>query len=377
MSKRRGDAGYACALAVFVWSLVASAGSGSEVPGLRSREFIYETAPFPECHASTIAETPEGLIAAWFGGTEEKHPDVGIWISHFRSGQWTAPEEVANGVQYLRGDGSVYRHPTWNPVLFQYPEGPLVLYWKCGPDPASWWGMMSMSGDHGKTWTPPCRLPEHIDGPVRNKPVLLRDGTLLCGSSTESDGWRVHFERTSDFGRTWQRTAAIHDGKKIGLIQPTLLTHPDGSIQALCRNQDGNGQIVSTRSTDGGLAWTDPEPTMLPNPNSGIDAVTLKNGRHLLVYNHTYRGRGTPRGREMINLATSEDGQTWKAALTLENTPKSEFSYPAVIQTADGLVHITYTWKRQRLVHLVVDPETLSPRDIVDGQWPTDAPVVQ
>ena len=377
MKSRRTCLYRICGLAAIAIFLPVATVHGTEVPGLISRDFLYEKASFPECHASTIAETPEGLIAAWFGGTEEKHPDVGIWISHFRNKQWSAPEEVATGVQYVRADGSVHRHPTWNPVLFQYPEGPLVLYWKCGPDPASWWGMISMSGDHGKTWTPACRLPEHIDGPVRNKPVLLRDGTLLCGSSTESDGWRVHFERTADFGRTWQRTAAIHDGKAIGAIQPALLTHPDGTIQALCRNQNGSGQILSTSSGDGGLTWTELEPTALPNPNSGIDAVTLKSGSHLLVYNHTWRGKGTPQGREMINLASSEDGRTWKAVLTLEHEAKSEFSYPAIIQTADGLVHITYTWKRQRIVHAVVDPQKLSANDIVDGQWPEDVPAVR
>ena len=122
--------------------------TAGDIPGLVSRGFIYEQAPFPECHASTIAETPEGLVAAWFGGTEEKHPDVGIWISRFRSGVWSAPVEVANGVQHTFVDGKVHRHPTWNPVLFQYPNGPLALFWKCGPDPATWWGVMSLSTDH-------------------------------------------------------------------------------------------------------------------------------------------------------------------------------------------------------------------------------------
>jgi len=353
----------------------AVAGTGPSLknpPGLISRQFIYERAPFPECHASTIAETPEGLVAAWFGGTEEKHPDVGIWISRFRDGVWSAPVEVANGVQHTFVDGKVHRHPTWNPVLFQYPNGPLALFWKCGPDPASWWGVMSLSTDHGATWTQPCRLPEHIDGPVRNKPILLQDGTLLCGSSTEFDGWRVHFEKTSDFGRTWQRTPAIHDGRAVGAIQPTLLTQSDGRILALCRNQNGNGAILATSSKDGGSTWTDLEPTTLPNPNSGIDAVTLKSGAHLLVYNHTHRGEGTPRAREMINLAWSDDGIRWKAAMLLDREAKAEFSYPAIIQTADGMAHITWTWKRQRIVHLVVDPAKLVLRDLPGGSWPAD-----
>ena len=344
----------------------------AEQPGIVAREFIYDTVTFPECHASTIEETPAGLIAAWFGGTEEKHPDVGIWVSRRIAGQWSAPVEVANGVQYSRPDGTLHRHPTWNPVLFQYPNGPLLLFWKCGPSPDTWWGEMARSVDQGATWSEPKRLPEHIDGPVRNKPLLLTDGTLLCGSSTEFDGWRVHFERTPDFGRTWQRTAAIHDGRTVGAIQPTLLRHGDGKIQALCRNQNGNGQILSTSTGDGGLTWSELTPIGLPNPNSGIDAVTLKDGRHLLVYNHTYRGQGSPRAREMMNVAISTDGIHWQPALILDREAKAEFSYPAIIQANDGLVHITYTWKRQKVSHVVVRPEELSTGEFQDGTWPSE-----
>lgn len=345
-------------------------GSAAEPPGIVSREFIYNEAPFPECHASTIEETPSGLVAAWFGGTAEKHPDVGIWVSRHESGKWTSPVEVADGVQYMGVDGKAHRHPTWNPVLFQYPDGPLMLFWKCGPSPDTWWGMKAHSMDHGKSWSSPERLPEQIDGPVRNKPILLKSGALLCGSSTEHDGWRVHFEMTSDQGKTWQRTPAIHDGKKVGAIQPTLLRHPDGSVQALCRNQNGEGNILSTISKDDGKTWSELTDISLPNPNSGIDGVTLADGRHLLVYNHTHRGSGSPRARAMMNVAVSSDGTNWKPVLLLDNEAKAEFSYPAVIQTRDGLVHIIYTWKRQRLTYIVVKPEELVVGEFKDGQWP-------
>lgn len=317
--------------------------------GLVKAEFIFRNAPFKSCHASTIAETPRGLVAAWFGGTAERNPDVCIYVSRNNGGGWTKPLSVADGVGFATN-----RLPTWNPVLFQMPNGPLLLFYKVGPSPAKWWGMMSTSDDAGNTWSKPRRLPDEILGPIKNKPVLLADGSLLCPSSAEgSNGWRVHFERTADLGQTWSSTPPINDGKIIAAIQPSILFHPAGRLQAVGRTKQG--RVFSTWSDDAGRSWQPPELTALPNPNSGTDAVTLKDGRQLLVYNHNSK----PKGRSPLNVAVSSDGILWQSAFTLENEPQKEFSYPAVIQTADGLVHITYTWERRLVKHVVLDPARL------------------
>lgn len=348
-------------------SLAAAIGLGTakpvlaNPPGLLGAEFIYTEAPFPECHASTLAETPEGLVVAWFGGTREKHPDVGIWVSRRVDGQWSRPVEIANGVQYLKPDGTPHRHPCWNPVLFQPPNGPLLLFYKVGPTPSSWWGMLTTSPDNGRTWTTPRRLPEHIDGPVKNKPVLLPNGDLLCPSSTEHDGWRVHFERTPDLGVTWHRTGPVNDGKEFGAIQPSVLFLGGDRLLALGRTRQG--KLFQITSEDMGRTWGAMTATSLPNSSTGTDAVTLRDGRHLLVYNHT------PRGRSPLNVAVSADGLAWQAALVLETEP-GEYSYPAVIQTADGRVHATYTWKRQRIKHVTLDPAQLVLRAMPAGEWP-------
>lgn len=321
-------------------------------------EFIYQPqdVPFPSCHASTIIQDGKRLMAAWFGGTREKDPDVGIWISRNIKGRWTKPVEVANGIQY-KGK----RYPCWNPVLYNAGKE-IILFYKVGPSPSAWWGEMKTSTDGGKTWSRAYRLPEGISGPVKNKPVLLDNGVLICPSSTEDDGWRVHMEFTSDLGLTWERIPAINE-RTTGAIQPSILIHPTGKLQLVCRST--TGMILTGWSEDSGRTWSPLSPTTIPNPNSGIDAVTLKDGRHLMVYNHLRSGRN------ILNVAISEDGINWKAALLLENDVKgSEFSYPAVIQASDGNIHVTYTWNRKQIKHVVIDPQKIISVPLADGEWP-------
>ena len=345
-----------------------TAAEGDQQPGLIKSEMLFQEAPFKQCHASTLAETSSGLVAAWFGGTREGQADVGIWVSRQEDGRWTAPVEVANG---LVSDQE--RYPCWNPVLFHPKTGPLLLFYKIsskkpGPGPSHWLGMLTTSEDGGRTWSKPNRLPDEVIGPVKNKPVQLPDGDLLCPSSTEHAGWRVHFERTSDLGKTWQVIGPVNEGKEIGAIQPSILVHSGGRFQALGRTQQG--RIFEIWSDDGGKTWGAMRLTELPNPNSGIDALTLADGRHLVVYNHAGLTLGKWGGpRSPLNVALSKDGKQWQAALVLESEP-GEFSYPAAIQTADGLVQITYTWKRQSIKHAVVDPAKLVLRPMSGDQWP-------
>ena len=330
--------------------------------GVVAEEMIYTEPPHPQCHASTIAETKDGLVAAWFGGTREGAPDVGIWFSRQTKDGWSKSVEVANGK-----DDEEKQLPCWNPVLFDLPaagdrQAELLLFYKVGPSPSKWWGMLIRSSDHGQSWSEPEKLPEGILGPIKDKPVLLKDGTLLCGSSTEHAGWQVHIESTKDGGRTWQKTEPLCDGQTQHAIQPTILQTKTG-LKILCRTRTP-GKILEATSTDQGATWSKLEPMDLVNPNSGIDGVTLADGRHLLVYNHTQKGRSP------LNVAVSaDDGKTWQAAAILESQP-GEYSYPAVIQTSNGQVHITYTWKRQRVKHVTLDPARLELRPIMDGVWP-------
>jgi predicted neuraminidase len=347
---------------------VAVSTAAAADPGVVKSNFIYDSGPYPQVHASTIVETPTGMVAAWFGGTKEKHPDVCIWVSRLVDGLWSESVEVANGVQT---DGS--RHPTWNPVLFQPRAGDLMLFYKVGPHPETWWGELKTSADGGRTWSAAQRLPDGFLGPIKNKPVQLANGDILSPTSLEwKDGkqskWAVYFERTSDLGKTWEKTALVHDGLAIQAIQPSILFLGGERLLALGRSRMNH--VFEIVSEDGGKTWGEMKLGSLPNNNSGTDAVTLADGSHLLIYNHIVGTPGKWGGqRSPLNLAHSQDGKSWSAALVLESEP-GEYSYPAIIQSQDGKVHMTYTWKREKVKHVVVDPTQLKLRPIVDGQWP-------
>ena len=213
------------------------------------------------------------------------------------------------------------------------------------------------SPDNGRTWGEARLLPDGILGPIKNKPVALPDGTIFSPSSDEPNGWHVHFERSTDAGKTWTRYAVQDSGGEWGAIQPAILIHPNGRLQALCRSR-GCGKLLETRSSDSGRTWTPLSPMDVPNPNSGIDAVTLKDGRHVLVYNPVEAGANRWGPRTPLSVAVSAEGKTWRRILDLETEP-GEYSYPAVIQAGDGKIHIAYTWKRERIRHVVVDPAKL------------------
>lgn len=341
---------------------LAVQGKGGYLKG----EFLYplENKPTPQCHASTIAETKEGLVVAFFAGVHERHPNVGIRISRLVNGKWTWPEEIVNGIQ-----NDTLQYPCWNPVLFQPKKGDLMLFYKVGPTVENWWGMLITSNDNGKTWSKPRKLGEdaklgHLLGPVKNKPIQLADGTIICPTSLEKKAkggdrdWRVYFEISKDLGKTWEVIGPINDGIEFDAIQPSILSYSDGRLQVVCRTRQG--VLADSWSKDAGKTWSKMTAMELPNPDSGTDAVTLTDGRQLLVYNHSTKKGEEPKGRNILNVALSKDGKVWVPVMTLENTPVEEgYAYPSVIQSSDGLIHITYTYSRSTIKHVVIDPKQI------------------
>ncbi|MCD8296009.1 MAG: family 78 glycoside hydrolase catalytic domain [Prevotella sp.] len=359
-------------------------------------EFLYKQTSFPECHSATIAETTGGdLVATYFGGTKERNPDVCIWVSRKPKGstEWTEPQLVADGIM-----SDTLRKACWNPVIYQNPNGELQIYFKIGESVSDWTGWIVRSNDNGITWSAREPLQENYLGPVKNKPVLS-NGRLIAPTSVEKGGWRIYFEYSDDNGTTWKRTDFVEtdsikqvispDTKEppttkdadnpelidteltdnqvnseteklepaIKAIQPSIITLADGTLAALARTRSEH--IGITYSHDNGITWSKLQLIDVPNNNSGLDAVTLRDGKHVMICNDKPIPHGIKNGkgvRTPLSLLISDDGINWEHWITLEDSPVSQYSYPSIIQTSDGHVHCIYTWRRQRIKHVELVP---------------------
>lgn len=312
---------------------------------IMQEEFLFKIggAPFGSCHASTIVElAPDHFLVAYFGGTAEGECDVAIWTSRLEAGNWSDPEKVDDepGV------------PMWNPVLHRMPSGELLLFYKIGPEVQKWSGFVKRSDDDGRTWRKREALPPGILGPSKNKPLLLDNGTLLCGSSVESwNAWGSWIDVTRDAGRSWAKHGPIIVKEQLGgVIQPFPFMTSCGGIRVLLRPSDEISKICIAFSPNGLDNWTHAEPTVLENPNCGFDGVRLRDNRVVVVYNTVSRS-------VLVVAVSGDDGNTWIKALTLEEEEDGEFSYAAVIQTSDSLVHVTYTYRRFTIKHVVLNPD--------------------
>ncbi len=315
-------------------------------------EFLYTRAAFPECHSASIVETRRGdLVATYFGGTKERNPDVCIWVSRKPKGKskWTTPQLVADGVFSPQ-----HREACWNPVLYETKDGELHLYFKIGPNVAGWKGWMVRSKDGGKTWSKREQLPDTIYGPIKNKPVLNK-GRLISPTSDERNGWKVYFELSDDMGKTWRRTDFVETDQGVRVIQPSIIVLPDGRLEALCRTRSRH--IGVTFSDDNGETWTRLKLIDTPNNNSGLDAVGLSGGGYALICNDWPIEPDKEKGaRTPLSILRSDDGINWHHWITLEDSPILQYSYPSIIQSRDGHIHVVYTWRRQRVKHVELIP---------------------
>ncbi|MDR7211823.1 sialidase family protein [Flavobacterium piscis] len=309
--------------------------------------FISDPPITDNSHAATLVELKPGqLMAAWFGGKHEGAKDVGIYYSVYKEKKWSVPLNLVTPL-ILQKDTL----PCWNPVLFKGKSENLYLFYKVGKNPREWFGAMIISKDNGNTWSKPKYLPDGILGPIKNKPIETAPGVILCGSSTESvddNKWRVHVEKYTETTDTWEKIT-IDDKKEFDIIQPAFLVHSPNEIQMLSRSK--HNKIISSWSEDNGDTWKKTDSIHVVNSNSGIDAVTLAKGSFLLVNNPLKQGKDWFNGRNVLDVEYSKDGVKWQKLFDLENQAEGEFSYPAIIQTTDGKIHILYTFNRKYIKH--------------------------
>ena len=309
---------------------------------IKSQEFLFNTAPFRECHASTIVESEEGSFwVSFFAGTNEGSKDVGIWMIKKKGNLWTHPKKVAWDREAA----------CWIPVLFKDSEGKIYLFYKIGDSPESWSAAYTLSAYPYDGWSEPQYLPAGLLGPTKNKPIVMSNGEMICGSSVESyKAWACWAEVFD--GVNWSKFGPIfYEGVNKGVIQPSVVELSSGKLRMFMRSTEKIGRICMADSLDYGRKWSRAKRTVLPNPNSGIDAVRLRSGIIILVYNDSKTSR-TP-----LSLAASDDeGETWRKIFNLESG-RGEFSYPSLIQASDNSVHVTYTWKRRRIRHMVLNAE--------------------
>ena len=314
-------------------------------------EFILPIRNGWQCHASHILPLPDGeVFSVFFCGSYEGCGDVRIYGSlRNPDGHWS------DAVPLSEDDGM----PNWNPVLFRREDGVVFLFYKSGPDCSVWYTRCRISEDNCRTWSESFELvPGDRSGgrgPVRNKPICLADGSILAPGSTELGEWKCFFDRSTDGGKTWQRSEDIRLEPALlekydnpagrGIIQPTLWQTGTG-IHAMMRSSEGH--IFRTDSSDG-IHWCHPYPTSMPNNNSGIDAVKLPDSRIVLCCNPVNANWGP---RSPLSLYISEDnGNTFTLLTHLFTDTRGGYAYPA-LQYADGCLHISYTWDRKSIAYM-------------------------
>jgi predicted neuraminidase len=198
--------------------------------------------------------------------------------------------------------------------------------------------------------------------------LVLADGTIVSGSSVEAyRSWAVWIERSTDGGKTWVKIGPILPPAEVvaktsegsaasgakpkessltsGIIQPSVVLLGGKHLRLYARSTLLTQRVVVADSYDNGVTWTQGRVLDVPNPNSGIDAVALRDGRVVLIYNNA------PSGRTPLNLAVSTDGEHFRPFYTLEDAA-GEYSYPALIQAASGDLEMTYTWNRKTIEHV-------------------------
>ena len=318
-----------------------------------SSELVFEKIPWAAAHhCSTIAEAGNGdLLCLWYGGSYESADDQVLFLSRRKKGErtWTEPEVV------VRNPGQ----PPGNAVVFRDGSDRIWIVWgrmesRRPIRRGSGWSecrlMYRVSTDNGMKWSEDRLFEDRLGSLPRNVPITLKSGELVLPlSGRVGETYGSFLLKTSDNGMTWERSGVIQGGS-----QPTVVERGDGSLFVMMRKR---GRIMQSESSDGGRSWSEASESELNNPDAGIAMTRLHNGHLILVFNDS------PIARTPLSIVRSTDeGRTWETPMKLEANP-GEYSYPCVIQTSDGKIHITYTYRRYAIKHVELDEGWLTHLD--------------
>ena len=302
--------------------------------------------PFGCVHSSTVIKHKGQVYVTYFAGPREGSPHTHIWLQNVTEDRL---------MQITDQPG-----PHWNPVLFEW-LGDLYLSYKKGPHPWDWKTHIVLLNEN------PIFSHTIDGGPVKNKPLVMSNGQLIAGHSTEDTGWECYASLLEpadwhhadgyhlDARETW--TNIPIDSGTIsgqGVIQPTLWESKPGHIHMLMRS--AMGVICRANSEDYGRTCGRAFPTNLPNNNSGIDVVAIgqvhvEKGLFLyLVSNPVSSVRMAANTRTPLTISKSRDnGETWEHWFVLEKG-SGEFSYPAIVyDPEENQLLVTYTYNKHSI----------------------------
>jgi predicted neuraminidase len=313
-------------------------------------------------HAATLTELPEGnLLAVWFGGTREGAKDVALYQATFDRDlrTWSNPR-VLTAPKEVQGELGRYIRKVGNAALFTDSSGKVWLFFVT-VSLGGWSTSMvnfKTSEDGGTSWSAARRL---VSSPFLNLSTLVRSAPFQWADGTI--GLPVYHELVGKFGELLRLDREGRVLQKIRLtsgrhsLQPVIVSFDEENGLALLRNcGHPSGAILAQRTTNAGENWLPASPLSLPNPNSAVAALRLQDDSLLLAYNHASSRRRN------LSLALSKDaGQTWQLLQTVEemDIPEAEFSYPSLVESADGFVHLVYTWNRTHIKHLTFNQSWL------------------
>jgi predicted neuraminidase len=302
-----------------------------------------------DCHTSNIIELDSNsYLAVWKGGPGiglsniDIKQNVGIWAAKRENNIWGRPFQIV----------SSYETVCWNPILLKLNDNELILFYRMGFTPRRSASFIKRSFDNGISWSEAEILPAGIYGPTLARPLLTKDGKIIAGSSisvgetsSKSDSSQATacwVEISDDRGQNWEKYGPIQiPDRHFGPIEPVLFYTKENNLAMICRDRANKvgklGYVHRAISYDDGKHWTSFEKTNLPNPDSGLSIIDLKNGKLLLFYNHSHTNRYP------LSIAISEDsGKSWNKLFDIE-TKSGEF--PSAILDKDGLIHLTYAVK--------------------------------